>query len=252
MGRTILITGSCGKFGRVLTRHFLSCGDKVIATGRDALRLAELASELGQTDDRFVALECDLAVPKASEALVQEMISRNIQPDCLVNNARNIDFLKIESDGLVIRENFAGEFLVDVIVPYELTMALAQASDSRLRRVVNIGSQYGSVAANPQLYSNHILQSPLHYGVCKAALGHLTKELAVRLAPSNIFVNCIAFGGVEGRVTPDFEARYAKLVPIGRMLKEAEIAGPVDMLLSDAVSGMTGQTIAVDGGWTIW
>jgi NAD(P)-dependent dehydrogenase (short-subunit alcohol dehydrogenase family) len=108
------------------------------------------------------------------------------------------------------------------------------------------------VAANPGLYENPASQSPLHYGVAKAALAHLTRELAVRLAPAGIQVNCIAFGGVEGRVDAEFRQRYAKLCPLGRMLNEGEVAGPVDMLLSDHFTAMTGHVLAVDGGWTIW
>ena len=133
------------------------------------------------------------------------------------------------------------EYLLDVVAPYELTMALVQQENSRLQKVVNIGSQYGTVAANPNLYTEPLKQSPLHYGIAKAALAHLTKELAVRLANREIQVNCIAFGGVEGRVDEAFKERYAKLCPIGRMLRDDEVVGPVDMLLSDKCSGITGH-----------
>jgi NAD(P)-dependent dehydrogenase (short-subunit alcohol dehydrogenase family) len=131
-------------------------------------------------------------------------------------------------------------------------MALATQKNSQIRRVVNIGSQYGTVAVNPHLYIDPVKQSPLHYGVAKAALAHLTKELAVRLAGKNIQVNCVAFGGVEGRVDDAFKERYAKLCPMGRMLRDDEVVGPVDMLLSDKCSGITGHVLAVDGGWGIW
>jgi NAD(P)-dependent dehydrogenase (short-subunit alcohol dehydrogenase family) len=124
--------------------------------------------------------------------------------------------------------------------------------NSQLRRVVNIGSMYGTVAANTHLYTDPVGQSPLHYSVAKAALSHLTKELAVRLSKNSIQVNCVAFGGVEGRVDDAFKQRYAQLCPMGRMLREDEVVGPVDMLLSDKCSGVTGHTLAVDGGWSIW
>jgi hypothetical protein len=102
------------------------------------------------------------------------------------------------------------------------------------------------------LYSDAVNQSPLHYGVAKAALQQLTRELAVRLANRDIQVNCVAFGGVEGRVDDAFKQRYAQLCPMGRMLREEEVVTPVDMLLSDGCSGVTGHTLAVDGGWGIW
>ncbi len=250
--RTILITGGTGKIGRSLVSHFLSAGDNVVATARTDESLARLTSEHGQSGNRILGIKTDFTEPDAIKAILEQLYQENIFPDCLVNNARSVNFLKVEEDGVVSRENFAGEFLLDVIVPYELTMRLARQDGSRLRRVVNVGSMYGTVAANPSLYTDPVKQSPLHYGVSKAALAHLTRELAVRLADKGIQVNCVAFGGVEGRVDDTFLRRYAKLTPLGRMLRDDEVAGPVDMLLSDVCSGVTGHVLAVDGGWTIW
>jgi NAD(P)-dependent dehydrogenase (short-subunit alcohol dehydrogenase family) len=251
-GRTILITGGSGKFGQLLVRHFLAQGDTVIATARSAASLSDMNSAHAGHGERFIGVACDLSMDRAAAGLVEALARGGLHPDSLVNSARSLNYLKMQDDGRVSRENFAGELLLDVIVPYELTMALAGQDGGRLRRVVNIGSQYGSVAANPGLYENPASQSPLHYGVAKAALAHLTRELAVRLAPAGIQVNCIAFGGVEGRVDAEFRQRYAKLCPLGRMLNEGEVAGPVDMLLSDHFTAMTGHVLAVDGGWTIW
>jgi NAD(P)-dependent dehydrogenase (short-subunit alcohol dehydrogenase family) len=121
----------------------------------------------------------------------------------------------------------------------------------RLKRVVNIGSQYGIVAPNRALYGDFERQSFIHYGVAKAALVHLSREMAVRLAPA-IRVNCVSFGGVEGRADADFQARYAALTPGGRMLRNDEIFGAVAFLSSDASSGTTGHNLVVDGGWTAW
>lgn len=252
MPRTILITGGSGKFGRPLVNHFLAAGDRVVTTCRSAESLKKIAVEFAGYGAGFVGIQSDFTDPGAVKTLLEQLDGQGIQPDCLVNNARSLSFLKIEEDGLVGRENFAGEFLLDVIVPYELTMALVMQKNSQLRSVVNIGSMYGTVAANPHLYTDPARQSPLHYGVAKAALAHLTKELAVRLSNNGVQVNCVAFGGVEGRVDEAFKLRYAQLCPMGRMLREDEIVGPVDMLLSDRCSAVTGHTLAVDGGWSVW
>jgi NAD(P)-dependent dehydrogenase (short-subunit alcohol dehydrogenase family) len=250
--RTLLITGGSGKFGALLVQHFLSVGDTVIATARSNSSTKEMQSRYADFGSRFVGISCDLTQDNAPFMLSAALAQDGLFPDSLINNARSLDYLQMDDRGLVSRAHFAGEFLLDVIVPYELSMALVRQSGSQLRRVVNIGSQYGTVAANPSLYEDPGRQSPLHYGVAKAALAHLTKELAVRLAPEGVLVNCIAFGGVEGRVNEVFRQRYSNLCPLGRMLKEDEVTGPVDMLLSEQLSGMTGHVLAVDGGWTIW
>lgn len=250
--RTILLTGASGKFGQVLVRHFLSVGDRIIATARTEASLQALRDEHVACHERFCGVLVDLTAPDGVATLGGTLEEKNIKPDCLINNARSISFLKIEENGTVSRENFSNEYLLDVIVPYELTMALVGQDGGCLRRVVNIGSQYGTVASNPNLYVTPLMQSPIHYGVAKAALVHLTKELAVRLAQKGVQVNCVAFGGVEGRVDNAFKERYAKLCPLGRMLREDEIVGPIDMMLSDQCSGVTGHVLAVDGGWSLW
>lgn len=250
--RIILITGGGGKLGRLLVRHFLAAGDRVIATCRTEDSRNNLLAAHASHGDGLLAIQSDLTEPDAARGLVERLYQQGIQPDCLVNNARSLSFLGIEPDGRVPRENFVNEFLMDVVVPYELTMALALQNNTRLQRVVNIGSMYGTVAANPNLYTDPVSQSPLHYGVAKAALVHLTKELAVRLSGFKIQVNCVAFGGVEGRVDEAFKQRYAQLCPMGRMLTEEEVVGPVDMLLLNHCSGVTGHVFAVDGGWSVW
>lgn len=250
--RTILVTGGTGKFGHALVSHFLTAGDFVIATCRTNKSLEKLRAEYPDASNKLLGMKADLTESGAIAALIDQLNAHGRAPDCLVNNARSISFLEIDQNGLVSRENFANEYLLDVIVPYELTMALMMQKGSQLRRVVNIGSMYGTVAANPHLYTDPVQQSPLQYGVAKAALAHLTKELAVRLAGKNIQVNCVAFGGVEGRVDEAFKQRYAQLCPMGRMLRDDEVVGPVDMLLSNKCSGITGHILAVDGGWGIW
>jgi len=250
--RVILITGGSGKFGRSLLEHFLNKGDVVAFTASSESSISSVYDEFSNKREQLFGFQQDFTSENFSSTLVNQLAEKGLFPEGLVNNARSLDFLKIESDGLVSRNNFINEYLVDVVAPYELTMAFACASESQLSHVVNIGSQYGSVAANPALYDDHAQQSPIHYGVAKAALAHLTKELAVRLADQEIQVNCVAFGGVEGRVDEQFKARYQKLAPLGRMLRDDEVAGPVDYLLSGMSSGMTGQVMAVDGGWGVW
>lgn len=175
-----------------------------------------------------------------------------LEPDSLINNARSLSSLRVGELGITAREDFLAEFSLGVIVPYELVMALAFRPLSKLRSVVNIGSIYGSVAPNQNLYEDPVRQSPIQYGVSKAAVAHLSKELAVRLAPKGIRVNCVALGGVEGRADERFKSRYGSLCPAGRMLNEDEVSGPVDMLLSQCGAGVSGHVLLVDGGWTAW
>jgi hypothetical protein len=247
-----LLTGATGKFGKLLSRHFVGLGDTVIGTARSGEALECLVKTLNGGNRSFIGIVSDLAASGGVERLVAELASRSLHPDCLINNARSLEYLNVQDNGIVSRENFVNEYILDVVVPYELTMLLAKQADSHLTKVVNIGSQYGSVAANPSLYDDPERQSPIHYSVAKAGLVHLTRELAVRLANKKVQINCVAFGGVEGRVDEAFRQKYAKLCPMGRMLTEDELAGPVEILLSVHSHGITGHTLMADGGWSLW
>src|SRR5207302_11172280 len=108
--------------------------------------------------------------------MVGHLASRGLLPHFLVNNARDLANLKLAPDGMPSHEQWAAEFMLGVVVPLELTVALASTPGSPLEAVVNIASIYGMVAANPGLYDNPLVESPIHYGTVKAALLHLTRE----------------------------------------------------------------------------
>lgn len=252
MSNSLLLTGGTGKFGRVLVRQFADNGWTVVTTSREQSRLDSMISDIGSTKGTILGVAVDLKQPGQSRRLVDELSARGIVITHLVHNARSVETLAVQSDGTTQREAFVGEFEMDVVVPYELTMCLAQSENHKLQTVVNVGSMYGEVAPNPALYDGTLIRSPVQYGVSKAALHHLTRELAVRLAPRHVRVNCVAFGGVEGRVDDAFLARYAQLVPSRRMLQDPEIIGPIDFLLSDASSSVNGHVLVADGGWSIW
>ena len=249
--QTVLITGGTGKLGRVFSNHFANNGWRVIITSTNPARAEAFKSSVSRNENIDIFI-CDLTEPNASKKLIESILEVGVEVNHLVNNARSLDSLKVGNDGFSRREEIAMEYLLDVIVPYELATNLYLLQKEALKTIVNIGSQYGSVAANPALYQGDSTQSPIQYGLAKSALHHLTKELAVRFSSDNIRVNCIAYGGIDGRVDSTFIQRYSALAPMGRMLNEEEVIGPLEFLLTNSSSSITGHTIAADGGWTVW
>jgi NAD(P)-dependent dehydrogenase (short-subunit alcohol dehydrogenase family) len=235
-GDVVVVTGGTGLVGAELSRAFREAGYRVVVVSRRA------------TGDDAVPL--DLAAPGAAATLARELEARAAVPHVLVNAARDVAHLGLDGEP-VSRDDWLASYALDVVAPYELSVALARAPGSLLRAVVNVGSMYGVVAPNPALYEDFARDSAPHYGVGKAALAHLTKELAVRLGP-RVRVNAVSYGGVHGRADAEFERRYARLCVLGRMLDAAEIGGPAVFLASVGASGVTGQNLVVDGGWTVW
>jgi NAD(P)-dependent dehydrogenase (short-subunit alcohol dehydrogenase family) len=198
------------------------------------------------------SVECDVTKAGSRAALLKLLVEEGHSLAGVVHAARDRSLLAVPPDGIVAADQFEAILRGEVVAPYQLTMEVLECFPRMLTRVVFIGSQYGVVAANPHLYSRPETESPIHYSAAKAALHHLTRELAVRLAPRGVTVNCVVYGGVAGRVDVEFQSRYAQLCPMGRMLNDSEVFGPVGFLVSDTSSGMTGQLLVVDGGWTAW
>ncbi len=250
MNRTIMITGATGKLGKVFVNYFLNKGDKVVAVSRSKNKLDLMQSENLVLKKNLFLIEIDLMSNNFEELILEKLREKDISPCCLVNNARSMSNLLINDFGSVDEKKMLDEYKLGVIVPYKLTIALLRNEKSLLKKVVNVGSIYGEVAPNRNL--KDLNPDPIHYGLTKAALSNLTKQLAVRFADKNININCISYGGVEGSVDESFVKKYSRLCPSGRMLNQFDLAGPLDMLLSNDASGINGHILMVDGGWTIW
>lgn len=251
---TVLITGASGLFGGALIKGFLSDGYKVIgltSSEGSKITLQDQNFEAVQ-NGQFNCFACDFLRGDAIAVLISSLISAGIYPEFVVHGARSTKFLKIEENGTVNNQNFTGEFQLGVLAPYELSTKLVKMENSQLKSIVFIASMYGVVPPNPSLYINFEKESAISYGVVKAAQIHLTKELAVRFAPFKVRVNSVSFGGVEGRVSEEFKLKYAKLNPLGRMLRVDEIYSPVEFLVSEKSSAITGHNLQPDGGWTVW
>ena len=245
MNEAVLITGGTGKIGSRLVEHFHSLGRTVVFTSRSDGNIAKTVAGRGNLH----GIKVDFRDDWAADAVVAALDRLGIGDVSLVNNARDLAALGVDEDGTVPVGNWLAEYRIDVVLPYQLAVALAKRGG--LKKVVNISSMYGMNSFNPHLYDGPF-RPPLQYACAKAALIHLTKCLAVQFAPQKIAVNCVTYGGVEGRVDEAFKKRYAALCPMERMMSDDETVGSVDFLLSEKAAYITGQNIVVDGGWGIW
>lgn len=245
----VLVAGGTGKLGGPIVRCLSGQGFSVAVPTRSVEAAAKRLSDVAA--DSLALIKADLAAPDGIGVILRELEYLELSITKLVYSARSLDSLAIGPGAETRRSEFLDELELQTVIPYQLTMALANSDRHALDSVVLMGSQYGLVAPNPELYEGTLTGSPIQYGVAKAALHHLTRELAVRLAPS-VRVNAVAFGGFEGRVDTAFRNRYSRMAPMNRMLREEEAVGPVQFLLSDEASSIRGHVLVADGGWSIW
>lgn len=236
--RTALVTGGARGIGRAIVEHLASDGWNVVFTYRSSSDSAqELAS---QSSGTVVARECDVRDTTAMGAVVDDVVGRFGSLDGLVNNAgvrRDALAYNMSSEqwSEVLDTNLNASFSVTQLVLPHMMRARAGA-------IVNVAS----------LTALHGVVGQANYAAAKGGLIAMTRVLARELARSGIRVNCIAPGLVETDMIADLpkEARQELLrsIPMRRVLEPREVASAVSFFLSAAASGITGQTLAIDGG----
>lgn len=250
----ILITGGSGLIGGRLVSDLLKSGYPVFFTCMTDESYTRIQNEHWEyvNNRQLHGIALDLEQEGATDRLISEINSRNIQITYLVNNARSRENLGRSGSLAMELEAWLKEYQLNVVVPYMLTTKLANQENSCLKSVINISSIYGLTAVNPTIYARPEYIPPVFYGTAKAALNHLTRELAVRLADRGVSVNSVTFGGVAGRADDNFRKAYASCCPAGDMLQLDDITAPVRFLLENNSQSITGHNLVVDGGWSVW
>jgi len=242
-GRAVLVTGGARGLGLAMTRRIGALGARVwiadIREDRGAAAESELAGE--GIDARFVRV--DIADPGSVDAMAAA-VTADAPLYGLVNNAALADnvggkrFFEIgvEEWDRIVGVNLRGQWLVSRAVARSMI-------DGGRGRVVNIGSD-AALYGSPRL---------AHYIASKGALMALTRGMARELGPYGITVNLVAPGITETESTADIPAERHELYRLNRALERSQrpedIVGPVAFLLGDDAAYLTGQTIAVDGGF---
>lgn len=249
-GRTAVVTGGAGPLGRALTTALAAAGATVLVVDRvgaehQAARLG--AGHVGITADLLRAEDL---------ASVEDAVTRHGACDVLVHNAAFTGTSGVPGYAVPFAEQtdeaFAAAAWLNLTVPFSLTRRLAPLLRAGGHgSVIMVSSIYGLVGPNMALYEGTTMGNPAAYGATKGGLVQLTRYLATVLAP-DVRVNGFAPGGIERGQDQAFIDRYSRLTPLGRMAREQDFAGVVTWLAGDGSAYVTGQTVAVDGGWTAW
>jgi NAD(P)-dependent dehydrogenase (short-subunit alcohol dehydrogenase family) len=250
--RVAIVTGGAKGIGRAIALKFAAEGCDVVVNALHIAGARKVADEIKALGRQSLAIKADISNNVDVKAMVAQTVKKFGKIDILVNNAGSVGVkggdsaTATEADwDRILDVNLKGPFLCCIAV-------IPCMKKQRYGKIINISSM-GAV---------HPAVSVLHYHSAKAGVLGLTTNLAFELAPFNIYVNAIVPGPIETPFWdslqppgPQRDAFFAALskkeVPLGRMGKPEDIAGPALFLASGMSDYVTGQVLYVAGGQPI-
>ena len=245
-GKVALVTGASKGLGRAMALGLAKAGCDLALCARDADGLRETRGSAGKLGVRAETFAMDVLRKGSVREAVEAVMASFGKIDVLVNNAgvnvrKTTLELSEEEWDRVLDTNLKGYFLVaQAVAPHMIRKGSG--------KVVNVSSIFGAVGMNNQLA----------YACSKGGIVQMTKVMAIEWAPHNIHVNAIGPTYFETplvatlRDDPERFRFINERTPMGRWGQPEELEGTVIFLASKASDFITGQTIYVDGGWTIW
>ena len=239
--KVAVVTGAARGIGRTTARTFLDAGWRVALLDIDGDNLNRTATAMGNAGE-IIALPCDVAEPEQVQGGIDRVAERLCRIDALVNNAGTAVFKPLLETTYtewqrVLDVNLSGPFLCSQAVAPIMISSGGGA-------IVNITSISGLRASTLRVA----------YGTSKAGLMHLTKQQAAELGEVGIRVNGVSPGPVDTDMakavhSAEIRADYHDAIPLNRYGLEQEIADAVFFLCGDKAKYITGQILAVDGGF---
>lgn len=244
--RVALITGAARGIGLATSKKFLEAGWNVALLDIENETLNAAIAEINLAD-RCLKLVCDVSDAAQVAQAMANLIKHFGRLDAVVNNAGTATFKPIRETSF---EDWSHVLAVNLSGPFLVTQA---ATDHLIASHKKYG-EYSSVVNITSISGLRASTLRVAYGVSKAGLAQLTKQQAVELGEFGIRVNAVAPGPVNTAMavkvhTPEIRAAYHEAIPLNRYGTEDEIANMILFLNSDKASYMTGQVIAVDGGF---
>jgi len=241
-GKVAIVTGAARGIGFEVSRRLAGMGAAVILNDIDAAQ-AEKAAEL-------IRAEKGVALPVTGDSSQIETIEKMVA--MATGRLGSLDIV-VANAGITLFGDFLSYPLADFeeVMKVNLTGSffLAQAAARRMKEQGSGGSLlFMSSVTGHQAHKNLAA-----YGLTKAALEMLARNLVIELSPYKINVNSVAPGATLTERTMDdaaYEKIWSALTPMGRPANTGDIADAVLFLVSDKAKHITGQNLVIDGGWT--
>ena len=238
--KIIVITGGNGLIGKEIVKQIKIEGGTCINLDINVQTSLDLSN-----------INCDITSKNSVNDAISKIVNKYEKIDGLINNAypRTSDWgVKFEK---IKYSSWKSNIDFQLNSYFYLTQ---QVSNIMIKQnkgsILNMASIYGMVGPDFNLYKNTSMTMPAAYSAIKGALINFTRYLSSYLGKNNIRSNSISPGGIFNNQDKNFVKSYNNKVPLGRMGYPEDIAPAVIFFMSDASSYITGQNLAIDGGWT--
>lgn len=241
---TVLVTGASGDIGKSIVKAFYNKGYNVVINYNTNKESAQkLCKELDENGQRAITVKADVSNKKQVKKMFEKAVRTFGAIDVLVNNAA-FSSVKMLCDidskewDKTINTNLKGAYLcINEAVPCMLK--------NKWGRIINISSVWANKGASCEA----------HYSASKAGLEGLSKSMAKELSLSGITVNCVSPGFIDTKMNSHLtKSEFDDIVneiPMQRVGTPEDVANVVLFLAKEQSSYITGQTICVDGGWSL-
>jgi len=242
--KVALVTGAARGLGRACAIAMAQAGADIALGLRDAGTADEVIHEIESLGRRVIPLQMDVSSMEQIRESVEEAVRLFGRIDILVNN---VGVAPPNPPEKVTEEDYDMTMDLNVKATFFTSQAVGRHMIERGGgRIINMSSQAGFIA----------LEDEAIYCSSKAAVNHMTRNLASEWARYNITVNAVAPTFIETPGTEpwlkdkEFRQSVVDRIPLGRVGQPHEVSGPVVFLASDAASLITGSVLLIDGGWT--
>ena len=249
--KVIVVIGGYSKLLVHIAEALCEAGAKVVIASRNSEKNNETAKKFKERNYAVFAEKIDVTNIKSIEQCKNRIIKNFGKIDVLINGAAmqipdRFEDMTAKRWRQALDVTLTGTFLT-------CQSFVKQMKKQGYGNIINIGSMYGTVAANQNIYEDTNINSSAVYAAAKGGVINFTRFLACYLAKDNIRVNCLSPGGFYSKNIPEaFLKNFRRQNPMGRMGYPNDIKGVIVFLASDASQYMTGHNLIVDGGWTAW
>ena len=241
-GEVAIVTGAGAGIGRAVAERLAEAGAAVLVSDLDAATAEEVAAAIGAAGGRAAALACDVTKEDQREAVVKAAVDAFGGVTILVNNAGGGGPQPFDMP----LGTFEWAFQLNVFAGFHFSQLCAPHMEAAGHgAIVNVSSMAGE---NKD-------RNMTSYAASKAAVNHLTRNMAFDLGPKGVRVNAIAPGATRTHalstvLTPEIEKQMLKHTPLGRLGDPEDMANAVLFLVSPMSSWVSGQVLTVSGGGT--